>query len=78
MKDEAEQLEFVGVERRADGVLVARLRNIDHVGLEWLADRALLELRMSTKIPFEPRAATLAALGAVLMAESAQADGDKS
>jgi hypothetical protein len=46
MRDEAEQLEFVGIERHARG-LVARMRNIDNGrdGSEWLADLALLEVR---------------------------------
>lgn len=73
MRDEAEQLEFVGIERR-DGAIVARMRNIDWRGLEWLADRSLLQLRFDHKVWREARGATKAALDAVIAAEEREID----
>ncbi len=76
-RDEAEQLEFIGVEVHG-GRAVARFRSLDKRddgtfadGDEWLANRHLLEQRAANLIRNRaPRAATMAALAAVLAREA--------
>jgi hypothetical protein len=72
MRDEQEQLEFIGIEQNENG-FVARLRNLESRGdrfvdgSEWLANQNLLEIRIASLIRSRsPRNATRAALAAIL------------
>jgi hypothetical protein len=69
MRDDKEQLEFVGIERDGDR-LVARMRSLDPAGGEWVADRLLLEIRVARLINGRlPRGASLVALAQLLRHE---------
>jgi hypothetical protein len=73
MRDDVEQLEFLGIEQH-NGLLVAHMRNLNRClggytsGSDWFPGLRLLELRYSKRNWREPRRATKAALDALIAA----------